>query len=336
MKIGLAYDLKEEVPLNKEHPDDALEEYDSLETVEAIVSVLESQGHSVAKLSGGRKFVDNVLQNSVDFVFNIAEGRGTYRSREAQIPALLEMLDIPYSGSDPQCLALCLDKPLTKRIVQTAGIRTPRWHLITSKKELGELCRDSFPLPAFVKPAFEGSSKGVRLSGRVETNEQMGKVTGALLEQYHQPVIVEEFIAGDEVTVGMVGNFPPKIIGMMRILPRKRSDYFIYSLEVKRDWQNQVDYECPAQLEARILQKIADFSLKVFETLGCRDVARIDFKLDREGMPYFLEINPLPGLNPKSSDLPIMAAKMGWDYRKLVSSIFRAALERYPEHLFAN
>lgn len=336
MKIGLAYDLKEEVPLNKEQPDDALEEYDSLETVEAIASVLESLGHSVARLSGGRRFIDNVLQNSVDFVFNIAEGRGSYRSREAQIPALLEMLDIPYSGSDPQCLALCLDKPLTKKIVQTAGIRTPRWQLITSKKELGELCRDSFPLPAFVKPAFEGSSKGIRLSGRVETNEQMERITGALLEQYHQPVMVEEFIPGDEVTVGMAGNFPPKIIGMMRILPKKKGNYFIYSLEVKRDWQNQVDYECPAQLEARILQKIADFSLKAFETLGCRDVARIDFKLDREGMPYFLEINPLPGLNPKSSDLPIMAAKMGWDYQKLVSSIFRAALERYPKRLFAN
>ena len=336
MKIGLAYDLKDEVPLNREQPDDALEEYDSPETVEAIASVLESLGHSVSRLSGGRKFIDNILRNDVDFVFNIAEGRGTYRSREAQIPALMETLDIPYSGSDPQCLAVCLDKPLTKRIVETAGIRTPRWQLITNKKELSELCRDSFPLPAFVKPAFEGSSKGVRISGRVETSEQMDRGTGALLEQYRQPVMVEEFIPGDEVTVGIVGNLPPKIIGMMRILPRKRSDYFIYSLEVKRDWQNQVEYECPAQLKARILQKIADFSLKVFETLGCRDVARIDFKLDREGMPYFLEINPLPGLNPKSSDLPIMAAKMGWDYQKLVSSIFRAALERYPERLFAN
>jgi D-alanine-D-alanine ligase len=336
MKIGLAYDLKEEVPLNKEQPDDALEEYDSLETVEAIASVLQSLGHSITRLSGGRRFIENILQSDVDFVFNIAEGRGTYRSREAQIPALLEMLDIPYSGSDPQCLALCLDKPLTKRIVQTAGIRTPRWQLITNKKELCELCRDSFPLPAFVKPAFEGSSKGVRLNGRVETNEQMEKVTSALLEQYRQPVMVEEFIPGDEVTVGMVGNSPPQIIGMMRILPRKKSDYFIYSLEVKRDWQNQVEYECPAQLKARILHKLADFSLKAFESLGCRDVARIDFKLDRQGMPYFLEINPLPGLNPKSSDLPIMAAKMGWDYQKLVSSIFRAALERYPERLFAN
>jgi D-alanine-D-alanine ligase len=117
---------------------------------------------------------------------------------------------------------------------------------------------------------------------------------------------------------------------------QKRGDYFIYSLEVKRDWQNQVEYECPAQLKAGTLQKLADFSLKAFKILGCRDCARLDFKLDREGIPYFLEINPLPGLNPKSSDLPIMAAKMGWDYHKLVSSILRAALDRYPGHLFAS
>jgi D-alanine-D-alanine ligase len=336
MKIGLAYDLKDEIPLNQEQPDDALEEYDSAETVEAIASVMESLGHSVVRLSGGRKFLDNILRNSVDFVFNIAEGRGNYRSREAQIPALLEMLDIPYSGSDPQCLALCLDKPLTKTIVQTTGVLTPRWQLITNKTELRELCRDGFPLPAFVKPAYEGSSKGVRLNGRVETSAQMDKITAALLEKYEQPVIVEEFIPGDEVTVGIVGNSPPRIIGMMRILPQKRGDYFIYSLEVKRDWQNQVEYECPAQLKAGTLQKLADFSLKAFKILGCRDCARLDFKLDREGIPYFLEINPLPGLNPKSSDLPIMAAKMGWDYHKLVSSILRAALDRYPGHLFAS
>ncbi len=332
MKIGLAYDLKEEVPLDQEYPEDALEEYDSLETVDAIAAAVECMGHSVVKLSGGRKFLTNILQSDVDFVFNISEGRGNYRSREAQIPAMLEMLDIPYSGSDPQCLAVSLDKPLTKKLVQTAGVRTPKWQVISNGRELEEICRDSFPLPAFVKPAFEGSSKGIRLGCRVEAREQMAGVTTALLEQYHQPIMVEEFISGDEVTVGVVGNSPPQIVGIMRILPRKRSGNFVYSLEVKRDWQNQVDYECPAQLEARVLQKIADFSLRAFSTLGCRDFARLDFRLDQKGVPYFLEINPLPGLNPKSSDLPIMAYKMGWNYQGLISSVLNAALERYPEH----
>ena len=332
MKIGLAYDLKEEVPLGKEHPEDALEEYDSLETVDAIAAAVEYTGHSVVKLSGGRKFLANILQSDVDFVFNVSEGRGNYRSREAQIPAILEMLDIPYSGSDPQCLAVSLDKPLTKKLILAAGVRTPKWQVISNGRELEEVCRDSFPLPAFIKPAFEGSSKGIRLGCRVEAREQMARVTTALLEQYQQPIMVEEFISGDEVTVGVIGNSPPQIVGIMRILPKKRSSNFVYSIEVKRDWQNQVDYECPAQLEARVLKKIADFSLRVFDALGCRDFARLDFRLDQKGMPYFLEINPLPGLNPKSSDLPIMAYKMGWNYQGLISSVLNAALERYPEH----
>jgi D-alanine-D-alanine ligase len=320
------------VPLGKEHPEDALEEYDSLETVDAIAAALRHLGHSVVKLSGGRKFLTNILQSDVDFVFNICEGRGNYRGREAQIPAILEMLDIPYSGSDPQCLAVSLDKPLTKKLVQTAGVCTPKWEVVNDKQGIEKVCQDSFPLPAFIKPAFEGSSKGIRLGCRVEAREQMAGVTTALLEQYQQPIMVEEFVSGDEVTAGVVGNSPPQIVGIMRILPKKRGSNFVYSLEVKRDWQNQVDYECPAQLDARVLQKIADFSLRAFNTLGCRDFARLDFRLDKKGMPYFLEINPLPGLNPNSSDLPIMAYKMGWSYQSLISSVLNAALERYPEH----
>jgi D-alanine-D-alanine ligase len=331
MKIGLSYDLKSEITLAQGHPDDALEEYDSTETVDGIAAALESLGHSVVKMSGGRKFLVNVIQRYVDFVFNISEGRGNYRSREAQIPAILEMLDIPYSGSDPQCLAVALDKPLTKKLVQASGIHTPRWEVVKDRQEMKEICQDSFPLPAFIKPASEGSSKGIRLGCRVEDRDQMAAVIGTMFEQYQQPVMVEEFISGDEVTVGVVGNSPPQILGIMRILPKKRSTDFVYSLEVKRDWQNQVDYECPAQLEAKVLKKIADFSLRAFDTLGCRDFARLDFRLDRKGTPCFLEINPLPGLNPKSSDLPIMAYKMGWNYQDLISSVLDAALERYPE-----
>src|SRR4030043_453680 len=167
MKIGLAYDLKDEVPLNREQPDDALEEYDSPETVEAIASVLESLGHSVSRLSGSRKFIDNILRNDVDFVFNIAEGRGNYRSREAQVPAVLEMLDIPYTGSDPQCMALCLDKPSTKRVLRAAGVLTPEWRVVADRGQLEEALWRDFPLPAFVKPAYEGSSKGIRFGSKV-------------------------------------------------------------------------------------------------------------------------------------------------------------------------
>src|SRR4030042_1121802 len=331
MKIGLAYDLKEAVVPASSCPEDTLDEYDAPEAVAAIADALENLGHSVVKLGGGKEFIANILQNNVDFVFNISEGLGNHKSREAQVPSILEMLDIPYSGSDPQCLAICLDKSLTKMLVAAAGIRTPKWQFITNHMQLKEMTYDDIPLPAFVKPAYEGSSKGIRFGSRAETALRIAEAAAELLEHYNQPVLVEEFIAGDEVTVSIIGNSPPKILGIMRVLHRHGNTDFIYSLEVKRDWEQLVDYECPAQLETGILEEITNSSLKVFKVLGCRDLARLDFKLSSEGVPYFLEINPLAGLNPKSSDMPIMANKLGWTYQAIISAILNAALERYPQ-----
>jgi D-alanine-D-alanine ligase len=331
MKIGLAYDLKEAVPVRQSQPEDALEEYDSRETVEGIAAALESQGHSVIRLDGGRDFLVNIQKEKVDLVFNIAEGLGNYRSREAQVPGILEMLDIPYTGSDPQCLAICLDKPLTKNLVATAGVATPRWQVVISASQVIEIDWDGFPFPAFVKPVHEGSSKGIRFGSRIENVAQLDEAIPALVRHYQQSVMVEEFITGDEVTVGVVGNSPPVILGIMRVVPKSMEDHFVYSLEVKRNWERLVDYECPAQLEVSILKRIADSSLKAFEVLGCRDFARLDFRVSRDGTPYFLEINPLPGINPNSGDIVIMAKKMGWRYESLISAIVEAALERYPQ-----
>ena len=331
MRIGLAYDLKQSICPGQDYPDDAFEEYDSPETVEAIAAVIEAQGHSVIKLGGGRDFLSNIPSANVDFVFNIAEGIGNYRSREAQVPSVLEMLNIPYSGADPQCLAICLDKSLTKKLIAMAGVPTPTWRLITDTKQLKDTSWDDFPFPVFVKPAYEGSSKGILQGCRAESASQMAETVQGLLERYRQPVIVEEFIDGDELTAGVVGNSPPKVIGIMRVLPRNREEHFIYSLTVKREWERLIDYECPANVGVDALQRITDASLKTFEVLGCRDVSRVDFRLSPEGTPYFLEINPLPGLSPKTSDLPIMAIKMGWTYDVLVSSILNAAMERYPQ-----
>ncbi len=331
MKVGLTYDLKEDVSLSPSEPEDALEEYDSRETVAAIAAVIQSLGHSVVHLGGGRKFLVNVLKNKVDFVFNIAEGRGTYRGREAQVPSVLEMLNIPYSGADPQCLAIRLDKPLTKKLVALAGIPTAKEKVITCRQDLEEIDWNSLPFPAFVKPAYEGSSKGIRLSSRIEHQNQIAGVVTRLLERYQQPIMVEEFIRGDEVTVGIIGNCPPRVLGIMRVIPKKKEPDFFYSIEVKRDWQNLVDYECPAQLPARVLGQIADYSLSAFAMIGCRDFARLDFRVSPEGNPYFLEINPLAGLNPKNSDLCIMARAVGWSYEALIAAIFNAALQRYPQ-----
>jgi len=330
MRIGLSYDLKETIAIQQASCDDAFEEYDSSETVELIAAALEAEGHTVTMLGGGREFLGKILHEKVDFVFNIAEGRGTYRSREAQVPSILEMLDIPYSGSDPQCLAICLEKPLTKKLVASEGVNTPTWRVISDRQELRQIDGCDFPFPAIIKPAYEGSSKGIRLTSVVEDAKQAIEVMESLLEKYHQPAMLEEVILGDEVTVGIVGNSPPKVLGMMRILPKQRDTYFIYSLEVKRNYLELVDYECPAGLEEKVLQRLQISSLRAFEALGCRDFARLDFRISTAGVPYFLEINPLPGLG-NYSDLVIMAKKMGWSHRQLISTVLNAALERYSQ-----
>ncbi len=330
MKIGLSYDLKEAMPIEQAGCDDAFEEYDSLETVELIAASLEAEGYAVVMLGGGRQFLTNILQEKVDFVFNIAEGRGNYRSREAQVPSILEMLDIPYSGSDPQCLAICLDKPLTKKLLASSRVHTPKWRVINTRQELYQIAERSFPFPAIVKPAYEGSSKGIRLTSVVEDAKQAIKVIESLMEKYQQPVMIEEFIIGDEVTLGIIGNSPPEVLGMMRVLPKRADGYFVYSLEVKRDYLNLVEYECPARLERKVLQNLELSGLNAFKALGCRDFARLDFRVSPEGVPYFLEINPLPGLGTHS-DLVIMAKAMGWTHKQLIASVLNVALERYPQ-----
>ncbi|UCC59532.1 MAG: D-alanine--D-alanine ligase, partial [Dehalococcoidia bacterium] len=186
-----------------------------------------------------------------------------------------------------------------------------------------------FPFPVFLKPSHEGSSKGIRSGNMVEHTVQAKKKITALLDQYRQPVMVEEFIAGEEVTVGILGNSPPEILGIMRVLPKTKQKTFVYSIEVKRDWERLVQYECPANLDGKVIEKITDASLRIYKVLGCYDFARIDFRVGYDGIPYFLEINPLPGLNPKSSDLPIIAYSKGLDYRELISVILDAALSRY-------
>ncbi len=330
MRIGLSYDLKETIAKECVACDDAFEEYDSLETVELIASCLEAEGHTVVLLGGGREFLDKILHEKVDFVFNIAEGRGIHRSREAQVPSILEMLDIPYSGSDPQCLAICLDKPLTKKLVASEGVSTPSWMVIHTTQESHQINSCNFPFPAIIKPAYEGSSKGIRVTSVVEDAKQAMEAVERLLEKYHQPAMLEQLIPGDEVTIGVIGNCPPKVLGMMRIIPRLRSGYFIYSLEVKRNYLELVDYECPANLEERVLQHLEISSLKAFKVLGCRDFARLDFRISPQGVPHFLEINPLPGLG-NHSDLVIMSRKMGLTHQQLIGAVLNASLQRYSQ-----
>jgi D-alanine-D-alanine ligase len=329
MKIGISYDLKDEVASAFNMPEDGLEEYDSPETIQAISSALESGGHQVVRLGGGRGFIDKILENRVDLVFNIAEGLGNYRSREAQIPSLLEMLGIPYTGSDPLTLGISLEKPLTKQLISDAGVVTPRWRVINSLPEMDSLDWSGFPFPVFAKPAHEGSSKGVRRASRVASEAELWALVQAQMASYSQPIMVEEFIPGEEVTVGVLGNSPPQVLGIMRVVPTTVEEYFVYSLEVKREWKKLVRYECPAAVPQPVFSRICENSLQICETLGTRDLARIDFRIAADGTPYFLEINPLPGLNPESGDIVLMSGMMGMGYNQLILNVMSAALKRY-------
>lgn len=328
MRIGITYDLKTESPSSEEYggrnPDDWQEEFDSPATIEAIAAALRELGHEVEMLGDGRELLERLLADPPDFVFNMAEGQGISRSREARVPAILEMLGIPCTGSDPLTMAVTLDKDCAKRLVQSAGVAVPRGVVLEDRDSKIE---DRLSFPVIVKPAWEGSSKGIRSKCLASCAHELDSAIDTLHADHRQPVLMEEFINGDELTVGILGNDPPEILGIMRVLPRQPTPRFIYSLDVKRDFLRQVRYECPARIPPDSLKAVHQAALNVYQALGCRDVARIDFRL-RDGIPYFLEVNPLPGLNPESSDLVIMARLCGWTYEKLIESILRAAIMR--------
>jgi D-alanine-D-alanine ligase len=321
MHIGIAFDLKPDAPTAADLPDDWAEEFDSPVTVRAIAAALRAKGHTVSELGDGRELVEKLLANPPDLVFNIAEGLGVGRAREARVPAVCEMLGVPYTGSDPLTLAAGLDKDVARRLVASAGVNVPGGVLLPPG-EPASLAGLTFP--AIVKPAWEGSSKGIRGKCVVNSPYDLVRAVAGQQRDYRQPLLAEEFIDGDELTVGIVDGH---IFGIMRVIPNRADGPFVYSLEVKRDYLNQVRYECPARLAPDVLEAVESAALTAYHVLGCRDVARIDFRL-KDGIPYFIEANPLPGLNPESSDLVIMAGLVGVSHTELIGKILDAAVER--------
>jgi D-alanine-D-alanine ligase len=331
LRIGIAFDLAPADGPN-DGPDDRYEEFDKPETVEAVARVLRDEGHDVVLLGDGRPLLARLLEDPPDFVVNLAEGEGVGRSREARVPAVLEMLDIPYSGSDPLTLAAALDKPVAKALVSHV-VAVPEGCTVPADAPPGraEAMVEALGAgrgPWVVKPACEGSSKGIRSHCLVDTPAEAAALCRRLAEDYRQPVLVEEYVDGDEVTVGLVGNGPGlRVLGAMRVRPKSRDPRFLYSLEVKRDWHNRVEYETPARLPAGVTDRLERAARLSYEALGCRDVARVDFRV-RDGVPYFLEANPLPGLAPDWSDLVLLARGVGVSHAELVRRILEAALAR--------
>lgn len=327
MRIGIAFDLKSDQTARAGGPDDLLEEYDSEETVEALASALRERGREVVLLGGGRGFVERLLANPPDLVFTIAEGSGS-RSREAHVPAVCEMLRVPCTHSDPLTLAVTLDKAAAKKLVAADGVATPHFAVVEDEDAAARL---QFELPAIVKPNQEGSSMGVRVTSRVRALDELRRETLRVVRDYGEPALIEEFVSGTEMTIGILGTgSDARVIGAMEIAPRlAKADEFVYSLEVKRDWERQVEYHVPPRVPTAVLKAAEACALAAYRSLGCRDVARVDVRLDAAGTPKFLEANPLPGMNPRTGDLCILSRRSGLEYVDLVDRIVTSALARH-------
>ncbi|HEX7623202.1 MAG TPA: ATP-grasp domain-containing protein [Anaeromyxobacteraceae bacterium] len=327
LKVGFAFNVKRVTPDPSGEGDDEAE-YDSPKTLQAIREAIASYGHEVVDLEATSDLPIQLASTPVDVVFNIAEGfKG--RNRESQVPALLELLDIPYTGSDPAALSVSLDKALAKRMVRTHGILTPAYLVMHTGKE--RLPKElGFPL--LVKPVAEGTSKGVTKKSVVRDEGELREVAREIIAKYRQPALVEEYIGGREFTLGLLGERRPKVLPPMEIVFLDKADPTpIYSFEMKQDWNDKIRYEVPARLEPRELERLEKAARECFAALGCRDVARVDFRMDAEGRIYFIESNPLPGLAPGWSDLVLIAQAAGIDYRTLIGEILSFAIRRYQE-----
>lgn len=330
LKIGITYNVKREVQ-QAGSDNDAEAEFDSPFTVAAIHSAIASLGHQVVDLEANKELPVRLASAGVDIVFNIAEGiQG--RNREAQVPALLDMLEIPYSGSDSTALTLTHDKNLSKKVVAEAGVATPAAILMHSAVQ--EIPAN-LTYPVIVKPVAEGSSKGIFTSSVVHNAQALKQAVAESIRRYHQPALVETFVGGREFTVGILEDDDIEVLPPMEIVFLQKEDCSIYSYQYKLEWEKYLRYDTSPKLSLAQKKQLKDFARKSFIALGCRDVARMDFRMDHAGDLYFLECNALPGLAPDWSDLCFIATGAGMSYQQLIERIITPALKRVKRKTFA-
>ncbi len=325
-RVGVTYNLKHAEPAAGKAPDDQAE-YDSMDTVLAVVAAIRNRGHETVLLEADEDLPQKLLQTKPDIIFNIAEGRGG-RAREAQVPALLNLFQIPFTGSDETTLCIALDKALTKRLLSSYHIPTPRYRVYSP----GESVRASgLRFPVIVKPNAEGSSKGIADVCIAKDAAELRALVQKNSSLYGGAVLAEEFIPGREFTVGLLGNgetlsvFPPMEI-VYHASPIE--GYNVYNYTVKQEYKKFVTYRCPAEIPVEMEGELVRLAKKVFLALGCKDFARIDFRADEAGRIYFIEINPLPGLAPHYSDYPMLAEFCGVSHDDLVFSVLQAGAKR--------
>jgi D-alanine-D-alanine ligase len=348
LHVALLANLKKNAPLLPGMPEDYWADLDSEHTVEAIAEALRQRGCRVTFLEGDTALQDRLRELQPDICFNICEGHFG-DAREAQVPALLEMLRLPYTGSKVLTLALTLDKPMTKRVLTFHGLPTPPFQVF---ERADEPLDPELSFPLFVKPSGQGTGMGISAQSIVRTRDQLRTQVDRMLEAYQEPVLVERFISGRDITVGIVGNLQPpvawrtpeneaapRIVRGLSFLPPleielgayAEEEGWVYTGRAKVELADKLNYICPAPLTPDQVEELNWLAAATFRVTGCLDVARVDFRLDEADgdKPYILEVNPLPGLSPGISDLVIEAQAADIDHPELVNLILDAALERY-------
>jgi D-alanine-D-alanine ligase len=322
MKIGITYDLREEY-LAQGFGAEETAEFDKLETIETIETVLRGFNHGTERIGNIKRLVEKLAAGERwDLVFNIAEGMYGF-GREAQIPAVLDAYRIPYTFSDPLVLALTLHKGMTKRVIRDLQIPTPEFYMVESTDQIAAV---DLPWPLFAKPLAEGTSKGIAETSKIDNKQALQAVCLRLLRTYHQPVLVEGYLPGREFTVGIIGTGGAAApIGVMEVILGEKAEAGVYSYHNKQNYQGLVEYGLASGEIARACSEVA---LNAWRGLGCRDAGRVDLKLDDAGVPNFIEVNPLAGLNPEHSDLPILSRLAGINYQKLIEMILDSAQKR--------
>lgn len=329
MKVALTYNLKKE---DETKPADYFSEFDSPETINAITSAIKAMGHSIECVDVEQKdLISYFKKNRIDMVFNIAEGKAG-RWRESEIPAILDYLNIPYTGSSTLSLAVALNKALTKKILKAENIPTPKFQLFVKGSE--EL-NPELEFPLIVKPNCEGSAKGIARSNVVHNPSELYNKVKEILGGYKQEALVEEFIEGKELTVGILENGVATILPILEIdfsTCTKSGEYF-YSWRMK-EYQGDSElgltptFHCPARLDKSLEKLVKETALRTHRAIGCCDISRTDIRLSKDNVPYVLEINPLPGLNPKDSNFPIMVYAAGMKYDQLIEAVLMSAYQR--------
>lgn len=321
MRIGLSYDLKSDY-LKEGFSAEEAAEFDAEETIAGLEAALTSLGHQTERIGNHKALMAALLAGKRwDLVFNIAEGLHGY-GREALAPALLEQYRIPYTFSDPLVLSVCLQKAATKRWLRDAGLPTAPFAVVEKPADIAAI---SLPFPLFAKPIAEGTSKGITTASRLENTAQLEATCNALLAKHHQPVLVETYLSGREFTVGILGTGASASSAGVMEVHLSVQDNGIYAFESKAEYEGRVHYTLA---EDAVGKEAAELALKAWRALGCRDGGRVDIRADGAGVLHIIEINPLAGLNPADSDLPIMWRMQGKKYTDLIAAIVTSASDR--------